>query len=365
MILKTDFENMHENRLISEETIGRLKQFSTIVLWGTAGAANFAEKFLRSQHLKLNFVTDSFHHRENESWNDIPFLNKEDLFLMKSSVIVVIACSYGYKIDKLLDEHAIPYVTFDTNLHDTDIISGISQCANAKEQILNSFGAIERVFQMLQDEKSRKTLYNVLSYRITLNRSLIQSVYDPNLYFGNDVLQSFSGNTVIDCGAYVGDTVKSFFDHGFSCKQYLALEPSPAQFKELNSSIKKYPNVQTLPIAAWDCKETLNFTQNLGGGNHIGQNGSLSIQADKIDDITKDYKVDLIKMDIEGAEIPALKGANHVIQSDHPIIIASIYHHLTDFWEIPLLIKKMHSNYKIYIRHHSLWGDDTVLYAVS
>ena len=72
----------------------------------------------------------------------------------------------------------------------------------------------------------------------------------------------------------------------------------------------------------------------------------------------------MIKMDIEGSELEALKGSKKVIQRDKPRLAICIYHKPEDMTEIPLYIKELVPEYKLYIRHHSNAGTETVLYAV-
>ena len=67
---------------------------------------------------------------------------------------------------------------------------------------------------------------------------------------------------------------------------------------------------------------------------------------------------------IEGAELEALKGAKETIQRDKPKLAVCIYHRPEDMVEIPLYIKQLVPDYKLYIRHHSNTAGETVLYAV-
>lgn len=75
-------------------------------------------------------------------------------------------------------------------------------------------------------------------------------------------------------------------------------------------------------------------------------------------------KVTFIKMDIEGAELESLKGAQKVIQRDKPKLAICIYHKPEDMVELPLYIKELVPEYKFYIRHHSNFINETVLYAI-
>ena len=69
-------------------------------------------------------------------------------------------------------------------------------------------------------------------------------------------------------------------------------------------------------------------------------------------------------MDIEGAEIEALKGAEKTIKKYRPKLAICIYHEPDHLYRIPLIIKEMVPEYRIYIRHHSDTASETVCYAV-
>ena len=71
-----------------------------------------------------------------------------------------------------------------------------------------------------------------------------------------------------------------------------------------------------------------------------------------------------IKMDIEGAEMEAIQGAENIIKRNKPKLAICLYHKPVDIIEIPLLIHKINPQYKIYIRHYSNCQTDTLLYAV-
>ena len=82
----------------------------------------------------------------------------------------------------------------------------------------------------------------------------------------------------------------------------------------------------------------------------------------RLDEIVKE-KVTFLKMDIEGAEVEAIKGARNIIQSDKPRMAVCIYHKPNDLWEISLMIHEMVPEYKMYIRHMGIRCYGTILYA--
>ena len=96
----------------------------------------------------------------------------------------------------------------------------------------------------------------------------------------------------------------------------------------------------------------------------ISSEGDFRIQADSIDNIIGDRKITFIKLDIEGAELNAIKGAERAIKHWRPKMAVCIYHTDHDMIEIAEYIKENYPFYKIYIRHYSWFYADTVLYAI-
>ena len=69
-------------------------------------------------------------------------------------------------------------------------------------------------------------------------------------------------------------------------------------------------------------------------------------------------------MDIEGAELEALKGARNTILKDKPDLAICVYHKNEDIIEIPRYILELDPEYELYLRHYDLAEYETVLYAV-
>ena len=85
-----------------------------------------------------------------------------------------------------------------------------------------------------------------------------------------------------------------------------------------------------------------------------------------IDDYCKenDIKPDLIKMDIEGAELLALKGGIKTIKKHRPQLAISIYHCDSDFISIPKYLNENLENYCFKLGHYSPDINETILYAL-
>ena len=74
-------------------------------------------------------------------------------------------------------------------------------------------------------------------------------------------------------------------------------------------------------------------------------------------------RVDFLKLDIEGSEPQALRGAACTLRQFKPKLAISIYHDFNHFHEIISLLKEMDLGYCFYIDHYTIYTAETVLYA--
>ena len=103
---------------------------------------------------------------------------------------------------------------------------------------------------------------------------------------------------------------------------------------------------------------------NLMGGSFLFAQGTQTgeIPVKKLDTYLAGAPVTHLKADVEGFEIPLIRGACQSIKAYRPKIAMSVYHRLTDCVEIPLLLRSMVPEYKMALRHHTPGQADTVLY---
>lgn len=102
----------------------------------------------------------------------------------------------------------------------------------------------------------------------------------------------------------------------------------------------------------------------------VSVNGSSKIEVTTIDKTVESNEIiTFIKMDIEGSEFNALKGATKTIKRCNPKLAISGYHRKDDLIQIPQFIKSIQlddSNiqYKFYLRQYTRFNCDFVLYAI-
>lgn len=230
---------------------------------------------------------------------------------------------------------------------------------------------IAKIVSALEDQES-KDLYKQLIRWRKRQRWDIKN-FSPVQYFPEDIVHLSEEEVFVDCGAFTGDTILSFLNachHKY--KKIVAFEPDPSAAEQLKAH--HFQNCTHLPCGVWDKKETLLFHAN-GQGNSTLEKGlftpettegwkEFSIQLERIDDLPVCADMTFLKMDLEGAEQKALKGAEQTIRKNKPKLAICIYHTEQDMVEIPLWILSLNMGYKLYVRHHSDTSSETVLYAL-
>ena len=157
-------------------------------------------------------------------------------------------------------------------------------------------------------------------------------------------------DVVIDGGAYDGFTAREFASCG--CDVY-SFEMNGENFDQCMEVAQKY-NFTAENMGLSDKKGFLKYA---GGGTsgYLNPNGDKTAQVIDIDSYVVDKnlkKVDFIKMDIEGAELSALRGASNSITKWKPKMAICLYHKPEDLWQIPKYIKSLRDDYEFSMRHH-------------
>jgi FkbM family methyltransferase len=150
------------------------------------------------------------------------------------------------------------------------------------------------------------------------------------------------GCSVIDLGAHIGTF--SLAAAALGC-QVVAVEASPYNVDLLKASVtrNKFNNVRIVPAAVCDHSGVLTFVP--GGpfgfvSNPIMSSPGIEVPAVTVDVLLAEFgwdRVDLIKMDVEGSEIAAIRGMSCLLaRADAPpIVYESNGHTLRFFGETP------------------------------
>lgn len=231
---------------------------------------------------------------------------------------------------------------------------------------------VNAIANILADEKSKTTYRGMVNFRSTYNKKDFPSAcYEETQYFIKEL--NFDNDEVFcDCGAYDGDTLDDFLKYCPKYKQIIAFEPETANFEKLK---KKYTDnkITLINAGVYDKDGEVSFyvEENSGvskitDGTQIDTtNNFATIKVKTIDGLNLE-KVTFIKMDIEGAEFNALKGAKKTILRDKPKLAICIYHSDEDMLRIAEYIHELVPQHKLYVKQHATYPcyAETVLYAL-
>lgn len=223
-------------------------------------------------------------------------------------------------------------------------------------------------YESLGDCSSQKVFCNVFMGRVTADKKLFTDVRTGDFYYPPEIIKLDSEEVLVELGSNNGDTLKDFISRCPEFKKVYCFEPDRVCLKTLQSISNNYPErITIIPKIAWNKRCKLGFFDN-GGDSTSYVSEELESAGELMEASSVDAEINesvtFIKMDIEGAEVQALHGAENHIRRCKPKLAISVYHKKNDFVEIPQYILSIRSDYKFYLRHHGNDDTDTVLYAI-
>ena len=184
-------------------------------------------------------------------------------------------------------------------------------------------------------------------WRICLGRELLPQ--DRELV---EVLPNYiqRGSTVLDIGANVGLLAGRLQRIVGPSGRVLAFEPIPESFEILQNLWRRYPNIETYNLALSDRDGTAEFlvpkagfnfptaavvstAEQLPVGDPVGYR-QLTLPVRRLDHLASELNlvdVSFVKCDVEGHELPVMRGAQTLLESQLPVISLEI---LREKWPV-------------------------------
>lgn len=220
-----------------------------------------------------------------------------------------------------------------------------------------------------EDDASRDEYLAQISWRVSLDASVLPASLNPQaMYFQKDLFSFSSNDTLVDCGAFDGDTIRELRKHEIAYRKLIAIEPDPINYHNLEKCVSTLPDdlrnkISLCQNAVGLFRERISFDATGTAGTTMGL-GSYEVESIPLDEILADEQPTYIKMDIEGAEYQALSGGRRTIEKHRPILAICLYHRQEDLWRIPLLIRSMSDQYHLFLRRYSDDCWEQVCYAI-
>lgn len=187
-----------------------------------------------------------------------------------------------------------------------------------------------------------------------LREVYLDNVYAKHFLMGKPINE---GDTVLDLGANIGGFSLWACSQNDNVTSY-AVEPHPEIRKALEENIKLNDlEGNIFPIS--NCISSTNSTLKMSFDKKIftmtkisETEGDLEVEALTVDSLIERHnikKVDLIKLDIEGAERVALEGAKTTLKKFKPKLALSGYHLVDDVYYLVNQLLDIQPEYKIVV----------------
>lgn len=205
--------------------------------------------------------------------------------------------------------------------------------------------------------------------------AVVQKQYE--YHQGNVHCKAEAGDVVIDAGGCWGET-SVYFAHEAGPKGALVtFEFIPSNLAVLRRNLALNPHLaghfHIVENPVWSTSGKKLYYVDWGPGSRVTDDiNKYHSWEGMVETVTIDQslaslgldRVDFIKMDIEGAELDALKGAEASIRKHRPKLAISLYHSPEDFDAIPRYLAGLNLGYRFYLDHHTIYQNETVLFAV-
>lgn len=360
------FVDSFGDRIISVDEA--LRALDEVVIFGAGAGGRYAKKYLETNNKEVLFFCDNDPAKQGTVLDSVKVVAPEEL--PKEGVHVCIASDWGRDIALQLKRMGVE------NYFDFGPVSDLFNGGTTQrwkghfdpELIIEHLGEIEDLYHLLEDEVSRRTLLSIVRYRLTLDPACLEVA--PYEEYQHPSVRPMRGDVIIDAGAWNGDTAVAFSEYLEGDCRIFSFEPEAGNYELLLKSIdeKGLRRIVT-PVRSglWNVDRSMCFNASTGNSMqfHIDPVGDEMVELVSLDGFlaARALEPDLIKMDIEGAEIEAISGAKETIASRGPRLQICVYHKADDLWKIPFQIRDINPGYRFYLGHDKQVLFETILYA--
>lgn len=246
------------------------------------------------------------------------------------------------------------------------------------EKLVRDGDRVRAAFGLLRDAESRREFLQHVRWSLDLVFPQTAAHPSGDDYFPADLRAVPPDEVMLDVGAFDGDTVQAFVAHakaGF--RRLVALEPDPANFEKLEARIRALPadvrgKVEARQLGAGEAAGRISFQCDGASSSGVvdlsiaglAARSAVEVDVVPLDELPLEAPPTFLKMDIEGMEPAALRGARRLIGEHGPDLAICVYHRLEHMWELPVLIEELRPGYAMYLRRYSQWPWDIVCYAL-
>lgn len=238
--------------------------------------------------------------------------------------------------------------------------------------IADQADAVQRAADIWADEQSALLYRAIIEWFVTLDSDAVPRPLPASATYFPDVLEARRDEVFVDCGAFDGDTALMYAAWcGGQYKAIVAIEPDPGTFARLSARVATLARTVAMNSAVGARRGSLPFVASGGLSSHARSAGAqglegigqlIGVEVIRLDDLAP--RPTYVKMDIEGFEREALAGSRHLLSGGHTAFAVTLYHRMTDLWQIPLYIHDCAPDLRLYLRHYAEDWAETICYAI-
>ena len=355
---------LSRNRDYRQEVKDLTARYMYVVFYGCGAILNsIVESWNEHVGIKIDYCCDSDSRKWGKFFCGAKCLSPNELVDIKGECAVFVTIGDFKPVYNFLRDSGFPSVNL---LYKYDLVTSEYLTRHDREDVMAN---LLETYDLLGDGQSQK-VFDAIVNRVLGDGNdidIMLDVCDKNQYFPSSIIKLSEHESLVDSGAFNGDTIQDFVSrtHGKFDKIF-SFELDAINFKALQKNVAQMSERDRIKIfnfGIWDSECDISYS--IGESQSTVGVGEGKGHVVSLDDVLRDERITFIKMDIEGAEPQALCGARNIIQTQRPKLAICVYHDFRHLWEIPLYIKSLVPEYKIYLRHHTNLEYETVCYAIA
>lgn len=335
-------------KIVEKELWQYLKQTEKpIVLYGMGNGADKIIKVLDSYGIRFSgvFASDGF--VRDKEFHGFKISSYQEL-KEKFGEMIVLLCFGSSRLEVIAN---VKKIASEQELYAPEV-PVIGTGLFTEKYFKDNSEEFKTIYEKLADEKSKQTFTDIVNYKLSGKIDYLFDCQTTPCEPYDSFLKLNNNEAFLDLGAYTGDTVADFINRVESYKQIIAVEPDKKTFKKLEKNTEKVKNIELLNKCVSSYCGIGSFAMNSGRNSVISESGTQT-EFVTVDSILNGGDVSYIKMDVEGEEVGALKGACEAIKRCKPKMLISCYHRTDDLLSIPKTVFGIRDDYRMYMRHFS------------
>ena len=316
-----------------------------IVLFGAGSTSDYILKEFRGRGVEPACFCDNDEKKRNQKIGGLDVLPLSDVITKYENCLFYITTQLYYSVIK---KQLLDMGVSEDRIVKYDLICQFEWEKDYLQFVKNHQIELNEFINEVADEKSRETIVARLSFLITRERDYACRVRSKVQYFEEDILDYQKLKAFVDVGVYTGDSIQEFLKYndlsecvvyGFEMDEKL-YELAKKSSENLGDKVKLFKMAVSDKDGIGHLTGKLGVMQSIESGTFSEKEQEIMFEICKLDTVLPELMSGaFLKMDIEGAELSAIKGGENFIKNNHPMMAICIYHKGDDIIEIPKKIK--------------------------